>query len=118
MRRLLVTVLILNGLFVAIAWLHRGLGGAAWLALDAVAVVGLLVLSPRRRWTVAAGAAGGLAVAFVLLLALGDRLTALSLARPLDPWVDWRLLRPLFDLGAGQAGYRCPHSRGSGWWRS
>ncbi|MDZ7786910.1 MAG: sulfatase [Halofilum sp. (in: g-proteobacteria)] len=88
----------------AIAWLHRGLGGTAWLALDAVAVVGLLALSPRRRWTVAAGAAGGLAVAFVLLLALGDRLTALSLARPLDPWVDWRLLRPLFDLGAGQAG--------------
>jgi hypothetical protein len=104
LRRLLVIGFALNGLFVAMAWLHRGLGGTAWLALDAVGVVGLLALSPRRWWTVVAGAVVGLAVAFVLLLALGDRLTGLSLARPLDPWVDWRLLRPLFDLGAGQAG--------------
>ncbi len=104
MRRFLITCLALNGLFATIAWLHRGSGGMAWVALDAMAVVGLLVLSPRRRWTVLGGAAAGVASAFVLLLALGDRLTRLSLARPLDPWIDWRLLRPLFDLGAGQTG--------------
>jgi hypothetical protein len=94
----------MNGVFAAMAWLHRGAGGTAWLALDAVAVVGLLALLPRRGWAVVSGVAGGVATAFLLLLALGDRLTGLSLARPLDPYVDWRLLRPLFDLGAGQAG--------------
>lgn len=104
LRRILVTCLALNGLFAVIAWLHRSGGGAAWLALDAVIVVGVLALLPRQRRAVLVGAAGGLAVAFVLLLALGDRLTRLSLARALDPWTDWRLLRPLFDLAAGQTG--------------
>lgn len=104
LRRILVTFLALNGLFAGIAWLHRGGDGAAWVALDAAAVVGVLALTPRRRWAVVAGAAAGVAVAFVLLLALGDRLTRLSLARSLDPWIDWRLLRPLFELGVGQTG--------------
>ncbi|WP_070987503.1 hypothetical protein [Halofilum ochraceum] len=104
MRRILVTCLALNGVFAGIAWLHRGGDGAAWVALDAVTVVGVLALTPRRRWAVMSAAAAGVAVAFMLLLALGDRLTRLSLARPLDPWLDWRLLRPLFDLGVGQSG--------------
>ncbi len=104
LRRILVTFLVLNGLFAGIAWLHRGGEGAAWVALDAMAVVGVLALAPRRRWAVLVGAAAGVAVAFLLLLALGDRLTRLSLARPLDPYIDWRLLRPLFELGVGQTG--------------
>lgn len=74
------------------------------MALEAGIVVGLFLLLPRRRWST--GLAVAVAVAAVILGVLGvaDTAARLSLARPLNLYLDVRLVSAVSNLLDGSLG--------------
>ncbi len=74
------------------------------LALEAVLLVGVFLVLPRRRWsTVLAGVAGVLVVVTSVLL-VADTTARMSLARPLNLYLDVRLAGSVEDLLTGAVG--------------
>ncbi|MBT8403859.1 MAG: alkaline phosphatase, partial [Gemmatimonadetes bacterium] len=82
----------LNCLLLVPIWIGAGRLGPQWIALEAVAVAAALALLPGRLWARVAGAALGVAVVAVTVLALGDATARMSLARPLNLYLDMRLV--------------------------
>ena len=73
-------------------------------ALEAVLLVGVFLVVPRRRWsTVLAGVAGALVVVTSVLL-VADTAARMSLARPLNLYLDVRLAGSVEDLLTGAVG--------------
>ena len=101
---LLIALLLVNVLVLAPRWVLEGGPGPPWLALDAWLAVGVCALLPRRRWS--AALAAGIALVLVLssLLAFADVATQLSLARPLNLYLDVHLLSAVRNLLTGTMG--------------
>ncbi|WP_018872735.1 hypothetical protein [Thioalkalivibrio sp. ALJ16] len=101
MLRLLLTLAALNGLLLALEVpAYAGFSGR-WLAWEALLLAGLFLLLPAGR--VARGLAGVAAVGLLalVLLALFDALTRVSLSRPLNTLQDWVLLDAVYRLVTG-----------------
>lgn len=95
---------LLNALLCAPRWIVAGGMGPPWIALEAVFVVGVLALLPRRRWSVTlAGGVAGLA-GLVAVVGFADAAARLSLARPLNLYLDTRLARSVAHLLTGTMG--------------
>lgn len=104
MSRVLVTLIIMNLLFVALAW--PGADGSIWplLAAEAFLLTGLfLMLPPSRGQRLAAHLAGILFVMAALLTGF-ELLIQTSLGRPLVVYLDIPLLRSAYDLSLTNLG--------------
>ena len=106
MRRLRLpfAFLLVNGLLLAPGWTIVGELGGPWLTGEAVLIVPFLFFLPRTRWSrrLALGLAVLLTLSASLLVA--DAAARLSLSRPLNLYLDWHLLGPVWKLLAGSMG--------------
>lgn len=104
MRRLLLTVLVLNFLLIAPLWWRYGEIGSFWLAWEALVIAPLMLLLPRgllRAWFAA------VLVGWVVLATLanvGTAATHMAFARPLNLYLDIPLLRSIYHLLEGNVG--------------
>jgi len=96
---------LLNVLLLTPRWVVAGGPSPPWIALEAFLLVGFLALLPRRRWSLVGGAAAALVAALVALLAFSDAAARLSLARPLNLYLDVHLVRPVLHLLVGNMGW-------------
>ncbi|MFO7858982.1 MAG: sulfatase [Ectothiorhodospiraceae bacterium] len=78
--------------------------GPNWLAFEALAITGLFLLLPRRRWTRWPAALAGVLAVLLTVLAGLDAVVRLSLARPLNVYLDYPLATSVYDLAAGTLG--------------
>ena len=102
--RLLGAWAVVNVLLLTPGWVLEGEPSAPWLALEAAALVGVFAVLPRRRWVRGlAWVAAGLTLAITLLL-LADVAARMSLARPLNIYLDVKLLTAVFHLLSGTVG--------------
>lgn len=102
--RLLAGLLVVNGLLLGATWIAQGGVGAPWYALEAGLLVGFFWMLPRTRRTRAlAGVAAALLVVSAVIL-LADAAARLSLARPLNLYLDLYLAGSVFDLLVGTLG--------------
>lgn len=95
---------LLNALLLAPRWIASGGVGPQWIALEAVLAVGILALVPRRRWSRVLAVTVALLGAAALVVGLGDAAARLSLARPLNLYLDLRLARSVVHLLEGTIG--------------
>lgn len=100
----MVTLLALNCLLLFPGWILTGSVGPHLVALEAVWVVGLFLTLPRGRWTGGVAAVVALLAGAVVILSLGDTTARMSLARPLNLYLDVRLVRSIGDLLSGTLG--------------
>jgi len=100
----LATLVLANSLLLAPVWVLSGRPGPHLVALEAGVVVGALMLLPDRRWSrVLARVTAALLVA-VALLGLADTTSRMSLARPLNLYLDVRLVSAVGNLLGGTLG--------------
>lgn len=99
--RLLTALTSINLLLLAPQWLLHGGAGPHWIALEAALIVGLFALLPRRRWSAVLAGGTALLLVSISLLAFADVLARLSLARPLNLYLDLHLLGAVHHLLAG-----------------
>ena len=100
---LLIALLLTNVLLVAPNWVTAS-PDAPWIALEAVLVVGLCALLPRRRWSAPLATATALALVLLGSLAVADAAVRQSLGRPLNLYLDLRLMSSVQHLLAGTLG--------------
>jgi hypothetical protein len=79
-------------------------GSAGWVALDAALVVGALVSLPRRPWSIGLAWAAAIAVLSVTLIGIVDLVFQVSLARPLNLFLDLYLVSAVYNLAVGNMG--------------
>ena len=102
--RLPLAFVLVNGLLLAPGWTIVGELRPPWLTGEAALLVPLLFFLPRTRWS--RRLAFGLAVLLTLSAGLlaADAAARLSLSRPLNLYLDWHLLGPVWKLLAGSMG--------------
>ena len=100
---LLIALLLTNVLVVAPPWLTER-PNPTWIALEAVLVTGLFALLPRRRWSVVLASVAPLVLVVLSSLAAADAVVRQSLGRPLNLYLDLRLLSSVQHLLAGTLG--------------
>ena len=104
MRRLLLTVLVLNFFLIAPLWWRYGEISSYWLAWETLIIAPLMLLLPRgllRRWFAA------VVIGWVVLATLanvGTAATHMAFARPLNLYLDIPLLRSIYHLLEGNVG--------------
>jgi hypothetical protein len=103
-RTALVTLLIANCLLLLPAWIRFGGVRPHWLALEAVVVIAVFLLLPRRRWVWLPAAVIAGASMVVSLLLLADTTARMSLNRPLNLYLDVRLVGAVRNLVDGAIG--------------
>ncbi len=74
-------------------------------ALEAVLVVLLFAALPRNAWTLGGALVAALAVVLVGIVGLGDATIRMSLSRPLNLYLDARLLSAVVHLLTGTLGF-------------
>ena len=100
----LLTLVILNCLLLGPSWiLHEGIR-PHWLALEAGLILGVALLLPRARWSAVVAGIAALSILAVAMLSLGDTLVRMSLARPLNLYLDQQLLSAASRLIDGNLG--------------
>jgi len=104
LARLAGALLLLNALLLFPRWLPGGGLGPPWFALESALVVGAFALLPRRGWSVALAAAASLAAVVVGVVGFGDALARMSLARPLNLYLDLHLAGAVLNLLSGTMG--------------
>jgi hypothetical protein len=104
--RLLTALTSVNLLLLAPQWLAHGGVGPHWIALEAALLAGLFALLPRRRWSAWLAGITALLLVLVSLLAFADVAARLSLARPLNLYLDLHLLSAVHHLLVGSLGQR------------
>ena len=98
------TLVLANCLVMAPLWVRSGTFGPHWIALEIAILVAVFLLLPRRRWTrVAAWGAAATILATTLLL-VADSAARMSLARPLNLYLDARLVGSVQNLLDGTFG--------------
>jgi hypothetical protein len=102
--RLLAALILVNVLLLAPQWVLAGGIGGPWIALEAGVIVGVFALLPRNRWSTSAALIMAMILMLVTIVALGDTATRLSLARPLNLYVDIWLLGSVRNLLTGALG--------------
>ena len=98
------TLVLANSFLLIPIWiLNRGIGPHL-LALEAAILTAAFLLLPPSWWTRLAAWACGLVVVFVSLLQLGDTTARMSLARPLNLYLDIQLVSAIANLLRGTLG--------------
>lgn len=98
------TVLLVNCLLLVPLWIRSGGVRPHWIALEAVIVVALFLLFPKRRWVWVAAAIVAMATLASSMLLLADSTLRMSLARPLNLYLDAQLLPSVQHLLTGAFG--------------
>lgn len=98
---------LLNVLLLLPLWILDGEVRGHWLSMEALLVVGLFALLPRRPpvWRRAAGVVVALALLVVTVVGLGDVTARHSLSRPLNLYLDIHLLGAVWNLLVGTTGF-------------
>src|SRR5688572_18157908 len=107
MLRLMLAWAVVNGLLMGPGWLSAAVADgppAGWIALEAALLVGLLALVPRRTWSKGLAMVAGLAVLLTVVVGVLDVVFQVSLARPLNLFVDLPLLGAVYNLAVGNMG--------------
>ncbi|MSR35101.1 MAG: sulfatase [Gemmatimonadetes bacterium] len=105
--RLILAWVVVNGLLMGPVWLSSAVADGpspGWLALEAALLVGLLALLPKRPWSKALAYAAGFAVLLITVVGFASVVFQVSLARPLNLFIDLGLLRSVYDLAVGNIG--------------
>ena len=104
MLRLLLVVVLVNGLVTFPHWILSGFEDIVVVSLEALTIVGILGLVPRG--VLARRLSYGVAVFTVLLLvlAVADAILQIALGRLLNLYLDVFLLRPVYELLVGNIG--------------
>ena len=103
-RRAFVTLLSLNCLVLVSGWILSGRIAPHWVALEAVILWAAFLGLPRRRASAVAAAVVAVLAVGVALLQLGDTTARMSLARPLNLYLDLRLVDSIGHLLEGALG--------------
>lgn len=85
-------------------WILNGRPAPHWLALESLIVWAAFLALPRRRASAVAAGGTALALGVFVVLALGDTAARMSLARPLNLYLDVRLVRSIRALLDGALG--------------
>ena len=94
--RVLITLFVLNALFIGLQW--PGEGPLPWVALEALALVGLFALMPEHRWSHRLAWLIGVGYATLTLLAIASALLMQTLGRPLNLYLDAGLVPKSVNL--------------------
>ena len=95
------TLLLSNLLLLVPLWIRFGGVQPHLFALEAGIVTGLFLLRPRRRWTTVLALVAAFLVVVVTVLAVGDTAARMSLARPLNLYLDIQLVSAVKNLLSG-----------------
>jgi len=98
---------VVNGLLMAPRWLSAAVAEgtpAGWFAPEALVLVALMALLPRRPWRRAVVWAVSLGVLLATATAVADVVLRVSLGRPLNLMLDVPLVRPVYHLALGNVG--------------
>lgn len=101
MIRLLLTLAALNSVLLGLDVPRHAGVGPHWLAWEAVLLVGLFALLPAGRLARGLAWVAGAVLLALVVLALFDTLTRVSLVRPLNVMQDWILLDAVYRLVTG-----------------
>ena len=104
MLRVIVSAVVVNLLLVAPLWFRGDDPAGRWFALEALLLVGVFALLPRRTWSLLAAAFAALVVVLVSFMGFGDSAARESLARPLNLYLDVHLLDAVRNLVGGTVG--------------
>jgi hypothetical protein len=102
--RAILTLILLNCLFLVPTWLRFAEVGPHHLALEAVLVVALFLLLPRGRGAAVLAGLAALLAGAVSILAFADTAARRSLARPLNLYLDVQLAPSVLHLLQGALG--------------
>ncbi len=100
----LAILLLVNCLLLAPLWIRSGGIRPHWVALEAVLVVALFLLLPKRRWVWVPASVVAVATVASAVLLLVDSSLRMSLARPLNLYLDTQLLPSVHNLLTGAFG--------------
>ncbi|MEJ2538487.1 MAG: alkaline phosphatase [Gemmatimonadota bacterium] len=95
------TLLLINLLLLLPVWIRHGRPGPHLFALEAGIVVGLFLVLPRRPWSTLLAGAAGLLVTAASVLGFADSAARMSLARPLNLYLDVQLVSAVANLLTG-----------------
>lgn len=101
MLYLLATCALFNFGLLALEIPRHGLIGPNWFALEALALVGLFSLLPRRHWARLPAWLLGITMALLTLLAVADAIARMSLNRQLNLYLDWPHAVSIYRLIVG-----------------
>lgn len=102
--RAIATLVLANSFLLIPIWILNRDFGPHVLALEAAILTAAFLLLPRSRWTEAAAWLCGLLVITLGVLQLGDTTARMSLARPLNLYLDVQLVSAVADLLRGTLG--------------
>ena len=95
---------LVNIMLLAPQWAAPGMVPPHQVALEAVLLVLFFAALPRNRWTLAGALLAAIAFVMVGLVGLGDATIRMSLSRPLNLYLDARLLSAVVHLLTGTLG--------------
>jgi hypothetical protein len=98
------TLVLLNCLLLVPSWIVHGRPGPHLFALEAGIVVGIFLVLPRHRLSRALALTVSATTVVLAVLLLGDATARLSLGRPLNLYLDVRLVRSVSHLLDGNLG--------------
>lgn len=104
MRQTIVILLLLNLLFVAVAWPQAWGGRLPLFAAEALLLTGLFLLLPAGAWRAIPAYLIGVLYVAAALIAGFDILVRTSLGRALNLYLDFPLLRSAYDLSLTNLG--------------
>ena len=96
--RLVFAWMLINAMLLAPHWLAAGGLGGLWIAAESGMVAGLFALLPRRRWTRLFATLAASVLVVLAIAVLADTVARQSLARPLNLYLDVRLLSAVLGL--------------------
>ena len=114
--RLAAALVLVNALLVTPAWLAAsvadgqaieigvGTGPGSWITLEAALVVGALTLLPRGLWMIGFAWAAAATVIAATVIGVTDVVFQVSLARPLNLFIDLYLVGAVYNLAIGNVG--------------
>lgn len=101
---LVLAFLLVNGILLAPQWAAPGFVPFHWVAGEAVVLTLVFAALPRRPWSVASALLAAVVVVVMGLVGLGDASARMSLSRPLNIFLDIRLLSAVSNLMTGTLG--------------
>jgi hypothetical protein len=101
---LVLAFLVVNAVLLAPQWGAPGMVPFHWVAAEAWLVVLVFAALPRAWWSLSAALLVATLVVATGLVGLGDASTRMSLSRPLNLYLDVRLLSAVFNLLTGTLG--------------
>ena len=102
--RAVATLLLVNSLLLTPVWILGGRVGPQLLALEAAVLTASFLLMPAARWSRLCAWVAGPLVAVIAVLQLGDTMARMSLARPLNLYLDVQLVSAVSNLLHGMLG--------------